>query len=39
MFSLSELRGGILDLDEELAVVDDEFGCEADRQAMDWEIL
>jgi len=39
MFSLSELRGGILDLDEELAVVDEEFGCEADRQAIDWEVL
>lgn len=39
MFSISELRGGILDLDEELAVVDDEFGCEADREAIDWEVL
>jgi len=39
MFSLSELRGGILDLDEELAVVVEEFGCEADRQAIDWEVL
>lgn len=39
MFSISEISGGILDLDEELAVVDEEFGCEADREANDWEVL
>lgn len=39
MFSISEISGGILDLDEELAVVDEEFGCEADREAIDWEVL
>lgn len=39
MFSISEIGSGILDLDEELGAVDDEFGSEADRQAIDWEIL
>lgn len=39
MFSISEIGSGILDLDEELGVVDDEFGSEADRQAIDWEVL
>lgn len=36
---LGGIGNGKIDLDEELAVVDDEFGCEADREAIDWEVL
>lgn len=38
-YDLGGIGNGKIDLDEELGVVDDEFGCEADREANDWEVL